>query len=81
MRVSDEPQTGKFKQAAREPGCDDDEARRDAVAEGGEAAVTDRAFKIGVGSLVTVGAVIAMLLGWEAWFAPVMECLGTWANG
>ena len=38
--------------------------------------MSERAFKIAVGGLVGLGALVGMVLGWEAWFAPVMDCLG-----
>jgi hypothetical protein len=36
--------------------------------------VSERVFRIAAAALVTAAALIAMLLGREAWFTPLMDC-------
>ncbi|HEX8535034.1 MAG TPA: hypothetical protein VF662_12775 [Allosphingosinicella sp.] len=42
--------------------------------------MSDRTFKVGAALVVSLAALVALGVGYEAWFAPMMDCLGSWQN-
>ncbi len=42
--------------------------------------MSERTFKLGAALVVGMAALISLGLGYEAWFRPLMDCLGPWAN-
>lgn len=43
--------------------------------------MSERTFKAGAAIFVGLAALVALVAAREAWFAPMMDCLGSWQKG